>query len=1432
MFAIRRKQRSGSSQGQGGHTRKEQPTNGKVETTEVMTCRAPRGVGGLKQQSSELNWGKTKSKHTSNERDRNSSLKRFTERVDAVLEKLMSRSSPHLWENQLLEVLKQFDDSKNRKRIHLYMETIARLINRLESEKNSWTRNLLRKTLKSYKNRLDEARGIRTSTPSSSDDEDSEEFEEVAEEMFENPSLRAGRLPKVNDTINLVETPKTNIKIKKANQVAPDEDTASHTSTRKNLKNLKNLKDEEDAGPWRIHEAQRKVKETEKPKPAAPKSTRYQYQPAAEVLKTELYNHSLDTLTTSFSIIKNPSNISMNDDIKSVSGSREMRPLHYTQEETVDNDEETEESGQDEEDEDKWCEWGCPLQSTKVSGLLNVVVKTEKRKMNDVNPDDKSWPKDSWRNEAIKLLGGTEILIDGKIIRAEIDDIDKVEKSTKYQTSEEQDEEELHMQWSKWPYPEVHELSDPKQTTRPRGDKEGEPKDELTHKTNSSRLEGRLKGGTKMMSAVQKKVKKKLDELAKRTMKTEIFKSTESSSRSKNRPDCMKEEGWRMGLKNLKNTCYFNAAMQGFASCTLLREAIIKAPEKDWKESRLTRRMKVMFLEMNKPDRERPWIPEEMFNEICTWEKCVGYKQKTQQDAGELIRCIIEHLSEENKTAGKLFLADQANITKCSNCSEETAIEQKFKTLALNIEDNKWDRIDGVGNMEKRDKSIEGLLRRYTSWEKLTKGNESKCSACGKHQVPDRQTQFVYGPNILVMQLKRFTKREEQGITITTKLNTKVHYQEELSLPCQLSSIGVTANYQLKGVIEHRGENAGNGHYATYALDGNQWFEWNDELGKPVTWETVEKAEAYILFWERKYEEGVQTYEEYEWIEEDEIEGEGEEGKTMSKKVGSGNGNTHIDVEEVEAQKVVPIDKKRRLEPYKNFICERLRLEPRVTVKRHKSNAEEIKEEKQAILGTTERASKWRRKPKGRQKPEAYNEGETPTVGDSYESCLEEEMEAEPNQNEAYEANKLEAIRQLIGTAMNEIKELKLTVKQQSLEITRLKLNLSSLKAKVNVRVLSEDEDRFRDEEMYTKNLPRNSTPVGRKAAEKIQHTSHVNNPRPHKMSSTHNRQIEENGTWIRNNQHNRNPESHNEGDHEMEVEYAKNHSHQRPTPVSEGRQHRKWKNQKNPHEEYLEECFRNQIGMPTERPQRINIYNFKNKLVANGYQRVVTTWQGMYYEMTKQQVEWRNLKDRGVTIGGDYRWGTEGLTVYKPIKEMPTSTVVRHRFAMLPPQGSHRRRLRTDRYYIHVYQTKIGDERKTLQSRKIAQELGRRYRKYYYPREVDKFKQEGRRRDSNEPWRSRGYGINKTSNNQDDARVKLGTARKQEETRNRAQTKEPSRKPWGERMDKNEGQGRFQNQAPTTRNNGTKSKSTNTQMNALVRKLNALTAEFLEGTF
>ena len=106
---------------------------------------------------------------------------------------------------------------------------------------------------------------------------------------------------------------------------------------------------------------------------------------------------------------------------------------------------------------------------------------------------------------------------------------------------------------------------------------------------------------------------------------------------------------------------------------------------------------------------------------------------------------------------------------------------------------------------------------------------------------------------------------------------------------------------------------------------------------------------------------------------------------------------------------------------------------------------------------------------------------------------------------------------------------------------------------------------------------------------------------------------------------------------------------------------------------------------------------------IARGYQRVVTTYQGMYYAL-----KWNE------------RWVAEGVTVYKPARQKP-SALMRHRFAIIPKNGKSRKCLRTDRYYVHVYQSKIGPKRRTLWSREIVQTLKRRFGHSYWPREVDK---------------------------------------------------------------------------------------------------------------
>ena len=115
-------------------------------------------------------------------------------------------------------------------------------------------------------------------------------------------------------------------------------------------------------------------------------------------------------------------------------------------------------------------------------------------------------------------------------------------------------------------------------------------------------------------------------------------------------------------------------------------------------------------------------------------------------------------------------------------------------------------------------------------------------------------------------------------------------------------------------------------------------------------------------------------------------------------------------------------------------------------------------------------------------------------------------------------------------------------------------------------------------------------------------------------------------------------------------------------------------------HREYLEGCYRRQIGLPLDKKQRINICSYTDHKVAKGYQKVVTTRQGMYYELTEEQVMWRELPKKRLTVGGDLCWRGEGVTVYKPTSRRETRPIVPHRFAINLTNTAQRAKLRTDR--------------------------------------------------------------------------------------------------------------------------------------------------------
>ena len=59
---------------------------------------------------------------------------------------------------------------------------------------------------------------------------------------------------------------------------------------------------------------------------------------------------------------------------------------------------------------------------------------------------------------------------------------------------------------------------------------------------------------------------------------------------------------------------------------------------------------------------------------------------------------------------------------------------------------------------------------------------------------------------------------------------------------------------------------------------------------------------------------------------------------------------------------------------------------------------------------------------------------------------------------------------------------------------------------------------------------------------------------------------------------------------------------------------------------DFLTTCFQDQIGVKMDIPQSMNIFNFDEMLIAKGFDRVVVTWQGVYWEHSREDICFRNL--------------------------------------------------------------------------------------------------------------------------------------------------------------------------------------------------------------
>ena len=160
-------------------------------------------------------------------------------------------------------------------------------------------------------------------------------------------------------------------------------------------------------------------------------------------------------------------------------------------------------------------------------------------------------------------------------------------------------------------------------------------------------------------------------------------------------------------------------------------------------------------------------------------------------------------------------------------------------------------------------------------------------------------------------------------------------------------------------------------------------------------------------------------------------------------------------------------------------------------------------------------------------------------------------------------------------------------------------------------------------------------------------------------------------------------------------------------------------------HFNWMREEFKKCFGLPTDSYKRRSIYSFDGVLLADGYNKVVPTWQGLYFELKGEDIAFGNLDRNFSTARGTTTWSTKGVEIFKLHREDLRTTPRPHRFAVVPSGRPSEpcNPLTVGKFYCHVYQTKLQlatNFRKALNSKAMAKSLKQRLGIQYLPRPRD----------------------------------------------------------------------------------------------------------------
>ncbi|KAL0946674.1 hypothetical protein HGRIS_012863 [Hohenbuehelia grisea] len=282
-----------------------------------------------------------------------------------------------------------------------------------------------------------------------------------------------------------------------------------------------------------------------------------------------------------------------------------------------------------------------------------------------------------------------------------------------------------------------------------------------------------------------------------------------------------------VGLRNLGATCYANAFLQVWFRDLAFRSGVYqcqfpKGNVEKYKDSPIFQ-LQVTFAALQEST-------QNVFNPTKLVES-LQLRTAEQQDAQEFSKLFMSHLDAEfrkqiNPSLQSLitnqFEGTQVYGTICHRCKYRSEHETKFREIEISFEGN--------SNLEDR---IGALLEH----EKLTGDNQYLCSQCEELQDATRYTELRQLPPVVHFSLLRFVydlqtmerKKSKHAISFPTSIN-----MAQFLGPSKAAHRETPApvNYELRGVLLHKGPSAYHGHYEAQVYDttNQAWYQFNDEV--------------------------------------------------------------------------------------------------------------------------------------------------------------------------------------------------------------------------------------------------------------------------------------------------------------------------------------------------------------------------------------------------------------------------------------------------------------------------------------------------------------------------------------------------------------------------------------------------------------------------